>query len=162
MASQKKIKNSFTLVNIRRFFYLYLPPKLEYEFRKLAKVQLGVCAGNTIGGAFGTAAGTGANSIFNLLNGAITNVPKVENLSLDGLIGATLGLTFNDNTVQSFDKMNPRTFGFEYVMVARNADEQEKIENIIKTFKLGMHPVRTASEKNAATGLFLDIQQFGL
>ena len=51
--------------------------------------------------------------------------------------------------------MNPRTFGFEYVVVARNADEQEQIENIIKTFKLGMHPVRTASEKKWLVGLFL-------
>lgn len=136
--------------------YLYLPPKLEYEYSaNWQKVQLGALgAGTSIGDALGAAAGTGANSIFNLLNGALTNVPKVENLSLDGLIGATLGLTFNDNTVQSFDKMNPRTFGFEYVMVARNAEEQAQIENIIKTFKLGMHPVRTNNRGNAR-GLFL-------
>ena len=136
--------------------YLYLPPKLEYEYSaNWQKVQLGALgSGTSIGGALGAAAGTGANSIFNLLNGALTNVPKVENLSLDGLIGATLGLTFNDNTVQSFDKMNPRTFGFEYVMVARNAEEQAQIENIIKTFKLGMHPVRTNNRDNAR-GLFL-------
>ena len=31
--------------------------------------------------------------------------------------------------------MNPRTFGFEYIMIARNADEQEQIENIIKTIQ---------------------------
>ena len=148
------IKRNFTPSStIEDSVYLYLPPKLEYEYSaNWQKVQLGALgAGNSIGGALGAAAGTGANSIFNLLNGAMTNVPKVENLSLDGLIGATLGLTFNDNTVQSFDKMNPRTFGFEYVMVARNATEQEQIENIIKTFKLGMHPVRT----NNARGLFL-------
>lgn len=152
-----KIKQSTTPSSkLEDSVYLYLPPKLEYEYSaNWQKVQLGALgSGTTIGGALGAAAGTGANSIFNLLNGTLTNVPKVENLSLDGLIGATLGLTFNDNTVQSFDKMNPRTFGFEYVMVARNAEEQAQIENIIKTFKLGMHPVRTDSRNNAR-GLFL-------
>ena len=152
-----RVKSSFTpSSSLIDAVYLYLPPKLEYEYSaNWQKVQLGALgSGTSIGGAIGAAAGTGANSIFNLLNGALTNVPKVENLSLDGLIGATLGLTFNDNTVQSFDKMNPRTFGFEYVMVARNAEEQAQIENIIKTFKLGMHPVTTTTD-NAATGLFL-------
>ena len=122
--------------------YLYLPPKLEYQYSaNWQKVQLGALGGGTsLGGAAGAGVATGANSIFNALNGALTNVPKVENLSLDGLLGATLGITFNDNTVQSFDKMNPRTFGFEYIMVARNYGEQKQIENIIKTFKLAMHP----------------------
>ena len=135
--------------------YLYLPPKLEYQYSaNWQKVQLGALGGGTsIGGAAGAGVATGVNSVFNLLNGALTNVPKVENLSLDGLLGATLGITFNDNTVQSFDKMNPRTFGFEYIMVARNFGEQQEIENIIKTFKLAMHPNLT--QKGGARGLFL-------
>ncbi len=154
-----------TVTNIKQSFiptsqltdavYLYLPPKLEYEYSaNWQKVQLGALGtGTSVGGAFGGGISTGANSLFNLLNGALTNVPKVENLSLDSLIGATIGLTFNDNTVQTFDKMNPRSFGFEYVMVARNSTEQSQIENIIKTFKLGMHPVRTKA--GGAKGLFL-------
>lgn len=135
--------------------YLYLPPKLEYQYSaNWQKVQLGALGGgDSLGGAFGAAAATGANSIFNALSGALTNVPKVENLSLDSLLGATLGITFNDNTVQSFDKMNPRTFGFEYIMVARNYGEQKEIENIIKTFKLAMHPGFT--NNGNARSLFL-------
>ena len=130
--------------------YLYLPPKLEYQYSaNWQKVQLGALGTGNVASA-GVA--TGANSLFNLLNGALTNVPKVENLSLDSLVGATLGITFNDNTVQAFDKMNPRTFGFEYIMVARNFGEQKEIENIIKTFKLAMHPNLT---QKGARGLFL-------
>lgn len=149
-------KNFEPSAKLEDSIYLYLPPKLEYEYSaNWQKVQFGSLGSATsLESTLGPIAGTGANSFFNLLNGALTNSPKVENLSLDGLIGATIGLTFNDNTVQSFDKMNPRTFGFEYVMVARNAEEQAQIENIIKTFKLGMHPVRTKS-RDSAKGLFL-------
>ena len=151
----EKAKGKFTAkIRPTTGIYLYLPPKLEYQYSaNWQKVQLGALGGGTsIGGAFGAGAATGANSVFNLLNGALTNVPKVENLSLDSLLGATLGITFNDNTVQSFDKMNPRTFGFEYIMVARNFGEQKEIENIIKTFKLAMHPNLT---QKGARGLFL-------
>ena len=134
---------------------LYLPPKLEYQYSaNWQKVQLGALgAGTSLAGAAGAGVGVGANSLFNSLSGLLSNVPKLENLSLDSILGATLGISFNDNTVQTFDKMNPRNFSFEYIMVARNQKEQQVIQAIIRSFKLGMHPTETENGENK--GLFL-------
>ena len=134
---------------------LYLPPKLEYQYSaNWQKVQLGALgSGTSPAGAAGAGLATGVNSLFNAASGLLSNVPKLENLGLDSLVGATLGISFNDNTVQTFDKMNPRNFSFEYIMVARNIKERDSIENIVKTFKLGMHPTLTEGGDNKS--LFL-------
>jgi hypothetical protein len=39
-----------------------------------------------------------------------------------------------------FKGMDLRTFGFSFQMMARNKQETENIQNIIKTFKMAMHP----------------------
>ena len=91
----------------------YLPPKLESNILQIGKMQFGVL-------------GSGFNEgilileevvlplrgwlILDLAKSFLDNTPQVENLSLNGLVGATLGISFNDNTLQTFNKMNPRTF----------------------------------------------------
>ena len=50
--------------------------------------------------------------------------------------------------------MNVREFGFDYLLVARNGNEEEDIKQIIKFFKLGMHPGSRRSGSN--NSLFLE------
>lgn len=140
--------------------YLYLPPKLEYkygaEWQKVAfgalgsvfnpaqKVDLGAIAKGV--------AATGANYLAEQIKTALTNVPKTENIDLDNYIGAAFGVVFNDNTIQTFDKMQTRQFQFDYLMVARNSTEELNIRRIIKFFKEAMHPVaRTNGRNNSLT-----------
>ena len=137
---------------------LYLPQNLEYNYgANWRAMQFGVLGavlnkGQSIGQAVGQAAkigGTaGANVLGDVVGGALENIPKVENLTLDNVLGASFGITFNDNTLQTFDKMETRTFNFKYVMVARDADEELEIKKIIKFFKIAMHPDSTENDKN--------------
>ena len=139
---------------------LYLPPKLESKYsadwQKMQFGALGAGFSNTngfnLGGAIGAAAATGGSYLLELAKSFLQNTPQVENLSLNGLVGATLGISFNDNTIQTFNKMNPRTFDFEYIMIAKSLTEVVYIKEIIRQFKLSMHP----SAGSNATGIFLE------
>jgi len=139
---------------------LYLPPKIESKYSAdWQKMQFGAlgagfgaAGGVDYGGVGGAAAATGASYLLDLAKGYLQNTPQVENLSLNGLVGATLGISFNDNTLQTFNKMNPRTFDFEYIMIAKNKADVDQIKDIIKNFKISMHP----GVKNNPKGLFLD------
>jgi hypothetical protein len=143
---------------------LYLPPKLSYsygaEWQKVSFGGLAAAYGNegglNLGNLIGATGVTIANFAMDKLvnTAAFNNIPKVQNVNLDTIIGATLGQTFNDNTLQTFNRMNTRSFSFEYIMVARNSDEEEEIKQIINFFKIGMHP--NAKRKGAATSLFLE------
>ena len=89
-----------------------------------------------------------ANAFTKLGTSFADNMPKTDNINLDNLLGASFGITFNDNTLQTFDKMETRTFSFKYVMVARDAKEELEIKKIIKFFKIAMHPDATENDKN--------------
>jgi len=138
---------------------LYLPPKLESKYSAdWQKMQFGALgAGFTdngidfLGNVAGAAAATGASYLLELAKSFLQNTPQVENLSLNGLVGATLGISFNDNTIQTFNKMNPRTFEFEYIMIAKSKGDVDNIKEIIRQFKLSMHPSAGSNE----TGIFL-------
>lgn len=138
---------------------LYLPPKLESKYSAdWQKMQFGVLGsgfnenGNfDIGGVVGAAAATGGSYLLELANSFLQNTPQIEDLSLNGLVGATLGISFNDNTLQTFNKMNPRTFDFEYIMIAKSKDDVDNMKEIIRQFKRSMHP----SAINGKTGIFL-------
>lgn len=138
---------------------LYLPPKLESKYSAdWQKMQFGVLGsgfnenGNfDIGGVVGAAAATGGSYLLDLANSFLQNTPQVKDLSLNGLVGATLGISFNDNTLQTFNKMNPRTFEFEYIMIAKSETDVENIKGIIRQFKSSMHP----SAISGRTGIFL-------
>lgn len=138
---------------------LYLPPKLESKYSAdWQKMQFGALGagfndktGFDLGGAIGAAAATGGSYLLELAKSFLQNTPQVENLSLNGLVGATLGISFNDNTIQTFNKMNPRTFEFEYIMIAKSLTEVVYIKEIIRQFKRSMHP----SAGSNRTGIFL-------
>jgi hypothetical protein len=129
---------------------LYLPPKVEYnygaEWRKISFGTLGSVFGNPDAGSFLSEVGKNVGAGFvntqlkNLMNNGIAEIPKASGIDLDSLVGAAFGQTFNDNTLQTFNKMQTRNFSFEYLFVARNGEEELEIKRIIKQFKLGMHP----------------------
>ena len=48
---------------------------------------------------------------------------------LNSILGGAFGVTFNDNTMQTFEKMNVREFSFDYIMAARN-NQKNKILKI--------------------------------
>jgi hypothetical protein len=143
---------------------LYLPPKLEYqygaEWQKVSFGALGSMFGTEgAGGFFGAAAkgiaSTAANSIVDQVTKleGFQAIPKVENISLDTLIGAAFGQTFNDNSLQTFNKMQTRSFNFDYLFLARDVTEENEIRKIVKQFKLGMHP--SSKQKGRSNSLFL-------
>tara|TARA_B000000609_G_C24163694_1_gene345430 strand:- start:418 stop:1425 length:1008 start_codon:yes stop_codon:yes gene_type:complete len=137
---------------------MYIPPSLEYKYSaNWNKVSFGA-AGAAFGDA-GTALGAAGASATALafdkiISKNINEAPKTENISADSLLGGAFGITFNDNTLQTFEKMNVREFGFDYLLAARNRDEEEDIKQIIKFFKLGMHPGSRRSGSN--NSLFLE------
>lgn len=141
--------------------FLYLPPKLEYNYGATwNKVSFGAL-GNAIGqGGVGiaesiaSAAGAVGNTAVSTILEKAGSIPKSEGISLDSLLGGSLGITFNDNTLQTFDRMNTRSFNFDYIMLARNRREESEIKNIIKKFKLAMHPGAKRTGNNVS--LFLD------
>ncbi len=135
---------------------LYLPQNLEYNYGANWKaMQFGVlgAVGRNLDGEFAQQAlkigASGlANSLAKTAEAFAESAPKTDNITLDNLLGASFGVTFNDNTLQTFDKMETRTFSFKYVMVARDAREELEIKKIIKFFKLAMHPDATENDKN--------------
>jgi hypothetical protein len=141
--------------------FLYVPPRLEYNYgagwNKVSFGLLGAAIGN--GGldvftSLAAGASQAANNFTNDILNQAGNIPKTEGISLDSVIGGAFGVTFNDNTLQTFDRMSTRSFNFEYVMLARNATEEADIKNIILKFKHAMHP--GAKRDNSNVSLFLD------
>lgn len=138
---------------------LYLPQNLEYSYGANWKaMQFGALGaafqkGQSVGDAFGQAAKIGGVTLGSVLADTAGNalesvIPKSQSLDTDSVLGAAFGITFNDNTLQTFEKMETRTFDFKFIMVARDASEESEIKQIIKFFKVAMHPDSTSNGKN--------------
>ncbi len=137
---------------------LYIPSTLEYKYSaNWNSVSFGAL-GSALGGggeAIGAGLATGVNVAFDkFVKDKLAMAPKAENVDANAILGGAFGVTFNDNTMQTFNKMNVREFGFSYVMAARNPSEEQDIKNIIKFFKMGMHPSSRRSGTN--NSLFLE------
>lgn len=139
--------------------YLYLPPKLEYkygaEWQKMSFGALGSVFTDQavdVGAGAKAAGATAVNALAEKVKSALKNVPKAADLDVDNFMGAAFGVVFNDNTIQTFDKMQTRQFQFDYLMVARNPTEEFNIRRIIKFFKIAMHPTaKTEGRNNSLT-----------
>lgn len=68
------------------------------------------------------------------------------------LLSKTSGTAANPKKEQLFQEVDFRTFNFNYQFFPRSSEEARKVLNIIKTFKLHMHP-----EYKPGTGQFLYI-----
>lgn len=84
--------------------------------------------GNFDGGQLGTEAATGAAAL------GLAFGPNA------GTVSAATGLAANPRKEQVFKGVDFRTFQFEYQFFPRDANESRNVQNIIKTFKLHMHP----------------------
>jgi len=142
--------------------HLYLPSKIEYSYgADWKKMQLGGLGSVLNEGLLpiGSAAAVGVGSFANFLTNQVTkneifqSIPKVSGIDADGLLGAAFGVVFNDNTLQTFDKMSTRTFNYDYILVARNTTEEADIKKIIRFFKVAMHP--ESKSNNKSNSLFL-------
>lgn len=84
--------------------------------------------GNFSGGDLVGAAATGAAAL------ALANGPNA------GAVSAGTGLAANPRKEQVFKGVDFRTFQFEYQFFPRDEQESQNVQNIIKAFKLHMHP----------------------
>lgn len=84
--------------------------------------------GNFDGGQLGGTAATGAAAL------GLAFGPNA------GTVSAATGLAANPRKEQVFKGVDFRTFQFEYQFFPRDANESRNVQNIIKTFKLHMHP----------------------
>ena len=75
----------------------------------------------------------GAKSASDLFN-VNSNIMDPKN------IAGLAGMAPNENAIQFFKKMEFRTFSLNFEFASRDKHESEQIENIIKWFKIGMHP----------------------
>lgn len=63
-----------------------------------------------------------------------------------GAFSAATGQAVNPFKAQLFKNMGFRTFSFDYVFLPKNLAEYEQVQNIIKTFKLYMHPTMSSDK----------------
>ena len=135
---------------------LYVPQNLEYSYGAnwqamqfgILGASLGKGAGAAAANALGIGTATAGNVLGDYLAKATNVIPKVSNVDLDNLVGGAFGVTFNDNTLQTFDSMQPREFTYKYILVSRNQPEEIEIRKIIKFFKAAMHPASTSATNN--------------
>tara|TARA_B100000945_G_scaffold43658_1_gene29774 strand:- start:106 stop:1290 length:1185 start_codon:yes stop_codon:yes gene_type:complete len=136
---------------------LYVPPSLEYNYTaEWNQVAFGAI-GAAFGGA-GNALGAGGATALNVTLGDMAKnlgaaAPGSDNFDAGAVLGGAYGMTFNDNTLQTFKKMGTRVFSFSYMLLTRNEEEESEIKKIIKFFKLAMHPGSRRSGTN--NSLFL-------
>ena len=67
------------------------------------------------------------------------------------------GLAPNENSIQFFERMQGREFGFRFELAARNKMESNKIITIIEWFKRGMHPNAKSGRGSAVVLTFPDV-----
>ena len=67
------------------------------------------------------------------------------------------GLAPNENSIQFFERMQGREFGFRFELAARNKTESNKIISIIEWFKRGMHPNAKSGRGSAVVLTFPDV-----
>jgi len=138
---------------------LYIPPKLKYKYganwNKTSFGAVGATMGEGVGGVVGAGVGAGLGKAFDkFISDKLSSMPGASNINANSVLGGAFGITFNDNTMQTFEKMNVREFNFDYIMAARNRSEEQDIKNIIKFFKMAMHP--SSRRSGANNSLFLE------
>lgn len=90
--------------------------------------------GAIVGAATGAAIGGLASGAGNYAVGQALQAPGGQ------LVGKTTGTAANPKKEQLFREVDFRTFSFSYQFFPRNSDEAEAVRNIIREFKLHMHP----------------------
>ena len=71
---------------------------------------------------------------------AITAGEAIGLGNIEGAISKVTATAQNNFSEAVFEKINERTFNYTFKLIARNMDEAEDIQKIIKFFKFHMHP----------------------
>ena len=107
--------------------------------------------GNALGGGFEAAAGA-VKDVAGKIAGnsaevktALQNTIAGDAAGVQGLLTRTTGAVLNPNLELLFQKPTLRPFDFTFKMSARSAEEADQIIKIIRFFKQGMAPIRSAS-----------------
>ena len=128
---------------------LYVPPNINVGYgANWGEASLGAlgASGSGGGGLLGTlqeALGGAVRGITQTsINELVSKMSDIPDFNATGeqLIGLTTGLVFNKNEFSTFSNMQLRTFNYSFLMVARSEKEKNKINRIINTFKISMHP----------------------
>ena len=72
-------------------------------------------------------------------------------------IAGLAGLAPNENSIQFFERMQGREFGFRFELASRNKKESNKVIEIIEWFKRGMHPNSKSGRGSAVMLTFPDV-----
>lgn len=139
---------------------LYLPPALQYiDNVTYNAAQLGAAgqtalaglnSGNEILGALGRGIAEGAESIFNLARGTLSQQAAqvaaaraanlIPNQGLQAAAGIGLQTGLNPGTRILFETPTARQFVFNFKLIATSSAEARSIEQIVKNFRLQLYP----------------------
>jgi hypothetical protein len=119
---QKRLKKAIALHVPNQLNIRY---GMNYDAQDTAAQQLALTAASS---QILSAAGAGAVTL------ALTKGPNAE------LLSAQSGLAPNPKKENLFKSVDFRTFQFDYMFFPRNAEEAANVRNIIKEFKVHMHP----------------------
>ena len=139
---------------------LYMPPGISTSYSADTGVtELGIAglAGQTLAGIVGSndtkdavtkaLQGFGGFATEAARNFAVEAGQAMGLGSIEGTINKVTATAQNNFQEAVFNKINPRECSYTFQLVARNKDEANDIQNIIKLFKFHMHP-----ELDEATG----------
>ena len=119
---QKRLKKAIALHVPNQLNIRY---GMNYDAQDTAAQQLALTAASS---QILSAAGAGAVTL------ALTKGPNAE------LLSAQSGLAPNPKKENLFKSVDFRTFQFDYMFFTRNSEEAANVRNIIKEFKVHMHP----------------------
>lgn len=101
----------------------------------------GALAGQVVAKNAGAIAGTLAGSAGGI-GGAVVGFVAGSNVgeNLEGAVKSATRVTSQPNERTLFEKVSMRNFGFNWKMIARSAEEQQQVKNIIKMFRQELYP----------------------
>ena len=82
---------------------------------------------------------------------AVNPLGSTDTFDTTNLLGLA-GLAPNENAIQLFSNMTMRSFTFSFDFFARSSEEAKLIDNLIKNFKIGMHPYADKQGNGAVLG----------
>ena len=93
-----------------------------------------------------------ASIITNAANNVSGFLGMQGNIDVNSLEALTKGRVFNPYTEQIFNSMSFRNHNFSFKMFARNDDEAQEIQKIIRAFKLYSHPAIQSGDISSHQG----------
>lgn len=114
-------------------------------------------AGGSIGSLIGAAISkTGAKGAGGAAGAAVgAAAAAASSRSVGEMFSKMSGLARNPKSEQIFDRIQTRTFDFTWIFAPRSKSEYESVKEIIKTFKIHMHPELNDKSTGAAGDNFL-------